>query len=146
MDGFVSALLREKGKNVYGVSRHVSVRDAVREMSEKGIGSLLVLERETPVGILTDRDVLMRVVDLGKNPSLTRVEDVMTRDFIVVESSMRVEQAMAIMTESRCRHLPVVEGGQVVGLISIGDVTRWASVNYESIIRSYEEYITGHRV
>lgn len=143
MDGFVSTLLREKGKNVYSVSPHVTVRDAVREMTEKGVGSLLVFERHKPVGLLTDRDVLTRVVDAGRDASSTHVGDVMTRDFIVVEPSMRVEQAMAIMTESRCRHLPVVEDGQVVGLVSIGDVTRWASRNYESIIRSYEEYITG---
>jgi len=145
MNGFISALLREKGKNIYGVSRHVSVREAVREMSEKGVASLLVYERDKPVGLLTDRDVLMRVVDSGRDPSATRVEDVMTRDFVVVEPSMRVEQAMAIMTDSRCRHLPVVEDGQVVGMISIGDVTRWASRNYESIIRSYELYITGRQ-
>ena len=143
MDGFVSALLQDKGKNVYGVSRDVSVREAVREMNEKGVGALLVFEHEEPVGIFTERDVLTRVVDMERDPSKVLVDEVMTAELIVVEPSARVEEAMAIMTETRCRHLPVVDDGKVIGLVSIGDVTRWASKNYESIIRSYEEYITG---
>ncbi len=145
MNGFVSALLREKGKNIYSVSQHASVRDAVQQMNEKGIGSLLVMHGAEPVGIFTERDVLTRVDDSQRDPATTSVGDVMTRDVIVIEPSMRVEEAMAIMTESRCRHLPVVEGGAVTGLISIGDVTRWASKNYESITRSYEEYITERK-
>jgi CBS domain-containing protein len=144
MEGYVSALLREKGNNVYGVSPQISVRDAVREMNEKGVGALLVFEREHPVGIFTERDVLTRVVGAGLDPNTTFVNEVMTTDLIIVEPTMRVEEVMAVMTETRCRHLPVVDDGKVVGLVSIGDVTRYAGKNYESIIRSYEEYITGH--
>ena len=143
MEGFVSYLLKEKGRQVYTISAGASVRVAVREMNEKGVGAVIVLRHDEPVGIFTERDVLRRVVDAGRDPDTTRVADVMTADLIVVEPSTRVEQAMAIMTQHRCRHLPVVEEGRLVGLISIGDVTRWASRNQEAVIRSYKEYVLG---
>lgn len=143
MDGFVSSLLREKGRQVYTITAGASVRAAVREMNDKGIGALLVMRRDEPVGIFTERDVLRRVVDAGRDPDATLVADVMTSDLVIVEPSTRIEQAMAVMTEHRCRHLPVIEGGRLVGLVSIGDVTRWASQNQAAVIRSYKEYILG---
>lgn len=143
MYGYVSTLLAEKGRQVYTIAPTATVRDAVREMNEKGVGALLVLVEDCPVGIFTERDVLRRVVDEGRNAKATTVADVMTSDVLVVEPSTPVEQVMATMTQRRIRHLPVVEEGKVVGLVSIGDVTRWVSQNQEAHIQRMTDYITG---
>jgi CBS domain-containing protein len=143
MYGHVSAVLADKGRQVYTVAPNVTVRQAVREMNEKGVGALLVLVEDDPVGIFTERDVLRRVVDEGRNPRSTHVGDVMTRDVLVVEPGTPIEQVMATMTERRIRHLPVLENGHLVGLISIGDVTRWMSQNQEAHIQRMTDYITG---
>jgi CBS domain-containing protein len=143
MYGHVSALLGDKGRQVYTVAPTATVREAVRAMNEKGVGALLVIEEGCPVGIFTERDVLRRVVDEGRNPQSTRVAEVMTQDVLVVEPTTPVEKVMATMTERRIRHLPVVEDGKLVGLVSIGDVTRWVSVNQEAHIQQMTDYITG---
>ncbi len=143
MYGFISAVLADKGRNVYTVSPRATVQQAVREMNEKGIGALLVVDYDLPVGIFTERDVLSRVVGGGLDPGSTTLDAVMTRDLIVVEPTTSVEQAMAIMTMKRFRHLPVVDGGHVVGLVSIGDLTRWVSLNQEVEIQHLVDYITG---
>ncbi len=143
MYGHVSAVLGEKGRQVYTVSPEATVRQAVREMNDKGVGALLVVEEGCPVGIFTERDVLRRVVDEGRNPASTQVADVMTADVLVVEPTTPVEQVMATMTERRIRHLPVVEDGKLVGIVSIGDMTRWVSQNQEAHIQQMTDYITG---
>lgn len=143
MHGHVSAVIAEKGRQVYTVAPRETVREAVRHMNDSGVGALLVTEGSHPVGIFTERDVLRRVVDVGLDPNSTRVAAVMTADLVVVELSTRVEQAMAVMTQRRCRHLPVVENGEVVGMISIGDLIRWVSMNQEVEIQHLVDYITG---
>jgi CBS domain-containing protein len=95
------------------------------------------------VGIFTERDVLVRVVDAGRDPAATRVEEVMTRELAVIRSATRVEEAMSVMTEKRCRHLPVVEEGRLAGMISIGDVTRWIVRNQRHTIDDLVSYIGG---
>jgi CBS domain-containing protein len=136
-------VLGEKGRQVYTVAPEATVRQAVREMNDKGVGALLVVEEGHPVGIFTERDVLRRVVDEGRNPAVTQVSDVMTRDVLVVEPTTPVEQVMATMTERRIRHLPVVEGGKLAGMVSIGDLARWVSMNQEAHIQQMTDYITG---
>jgi CBS domain-containing protein len=143
MYGFISAVLADKGRHVYTTSRRATVRQAVREMNEKGVGALLVVDDDVPLGIFTERDVLRRIVDAGLDPRTTIIDTVMTHDLIVVEPTTSVEQAMAIMTRKRFRHLPVVEGGQVVAMVSIGDLTRWVSLNQEVEIQHLVDYITG---
>jgi CBS domain-containing protein len=143
MYGFISAVLADKGRHVYTASPRATVQQAVREMNEKGIGALLVVEHDDPLGIFTERDVLRRVVDAGLDPRTTILDTVMTRELIVVEPTTTVQQAMAMMTRQRCRHLPVVEGGQVVAMVSIGDLTRWVSLNQEVEIQHLVDYITG---
>ena len=124
MYGHLKTVLADKGRQVYVVSPNTSVRQAVREMNEKGVGALLVVDHGDPVGIFTERDVLRRVVDPGLNPDATLVRRVMTVEIAVVEPTTTVEQAMSVMTQKRCRHLPVVEDGRVVGMVSIGDLDR----------------------
>jgi len=143
MFGFVSSVLAEKGNQVYTVGRGVTVADAVREMNEKGVGALLVMDGREPVGIFTERDVLRRVVDADKDPALVRVSAVMTRNPVAISPGARIEDAMSLMTERRFRHLPVIADGQVVGMLSSGDLMRWITMNQEEYIRQMTDYITG---
>ena len=143
MYGFVGAVLSEKGRQVHSVSGDATVRAAVRAMNEAGIGALLVLKQDDVAGMFTERDVLRRVVDAGRDPNTTRVREVMTHDLVVVAPSTRIEEAMALMTEHRCRHLPVMDNGVLVGMVSIGDMNRWVSMNLESDLKQLTEYITG---
>ncbi len=143
MYGHVRAVLADKGRQVYTVSAKTTVREAVRVMNQNGVGALLVVDGERPVGMFSERDVLRRIVDAGRDPNTTRVAEVMTGNPVVVEPSTTVEQAMGIMTQRRCRHLPVVEAGRVTGMVSIGDLTRWVSLNQETHIQHLVDYITG---
>ncbi|MCC6960087.1 MAG: CBS domain-containing protein [Dehalococcoidia bacterium] len=145
MFGFVSSVLAEKGRQVYTIGKGVTVSQAVREMNEKGIGALVVTESGHPIGMFTERDVLRRVVDADKDPAMTRVSSVMTRNIVAIAPTDRVEEVMALMTERRMRHLPVVEGGQLIGMISIGDLMRWITLHQEDQIRHMTEYITGQQ-
>jgi CBS domain-containing protein len=143
MFGFVNGVLAEKGRQVYTIGKGVTVADAVREMNEKGVGALLVVDGRRPVGIFTERDVLRRVVDSDKDPAMTRVSSVMTRELATIGPDDRVEDVMELMTSRRFRHLPVIEEGELVGMVSIGDLMRWITLNQESQIRQMTEYITG---
>jgi len=143
MYGFVREVIADKGRQVYSVSPHVTVREAVRVMNEHGVGAVLVVEGRKALGIFTERDVLRRVVDVGRSPETTRVAEVMTRDLLVVQPGTRVQEAMATMTERRCRHLPVIDGGEIIAMVSIGDLTRRASLNQEAHIQALTDYITG---
>ncbi len=125
MDTKIRAIVDSKGGRVLSIDGGAVVRDAVAIMNEHLIGSLLVLDGPRLIGIFTERDVLVRVVGDGRDPATVRVGEVMTRQIMVVEPDTTVQQAMSLMTTRRCRHLPVLEDGRVVGLISIGDLTRW---------------------
>jgi len=141
--GFVNSVLAEKGRQVYTIPRTATVSEAVREMNEKGVGSLLVMGDRRPAGIFTERDVLRRVVDADHDPALTRVGEVMTRDIAIIDPAWHVEDAMRLMTDRRLRHLPVMDGDDLVGMISIGDLLRWVTINQEDHIRAMTEYING---
>ena len=143
MFGFVSSVLAEKGRQVYTVSRSATVSDAVREMNEKGVGALVVVDAGRPIGMFTERDVLRRVVDADKDPAQTRVSSVMTRDVATISPADHVEDAMTLMTRRRFRHLPVVEDGRLIGMVSSGDLMRWITLHQEDHIRQMTEYITG---
>ncbi len=139
----LSTILAEKGNAVYTVASGATVLEAVREMNEKGIGALLVVDGNAPVGIFTERDVLRRIVDSGVDARTTRVTDVMTRDLHVVNSETTIEEAMTVMTHRRFRHLPVVDGATLIGLVSIGDLTRWMVRTQEHEIQHLTNYIQG---
>jgi len=143
MEHQVKSLLKHKGAEVHTISPDASVIEAVRKMNEKKIGALLVVEEEKPAGMFTERDILKRVVDSGKDPSATKVGEVMSRDIIAIHPEATVEGAMAVMTEKRCRHLPVLDGEKLVGLVSIGDLTRWVSRRQANHIKDLVAYITG---
>lgn len=139
----IASILKEKGTSVHHASGEVTVLAAVEMMSARRIGALMVCEEGRPIGIFSERDLMTRVILAGRDPATTTVEEVMSKDVIFVEPTTRTEEAMAVMTERRCRHLPVVSEGRVVGLISIGDLVRWVSRDQQFQIRQLEDYICG---
>ena len=120
----ISFILNEKSSSVYYVDASATVAEAVGLMNREKIGSVMVIKNGQYVGIFTERDVLNRVISAKLNPEKTRVEKVMTSDFVSVQENSTLRETMHIMTNKRVRHLPVFEEEKLVGMISIGDVTR----------------------
>ena len=139
----LSEVLAKKGTDFYCVGTDVTVVHAVQEMNRRAIGSLLVVEQGELLGIFTERDVLVRVVDKGLDPAVVKVRQCMTKDPLTVSPDTSVEDAMVLVTRYRCRHLPVVEEGRILGLVSIGDLTRWAVRDREHEIDDLRHYING---
>jgi len=139
----IRAILEEKGHVVHSVRPQETVLRAVEEMAERRLGAILVCESSRTLGILSERDVMTRVLLQRRDPATTKVDAVMTRDVVVIEPSTTTSEAMAIMTDKRCRHLPVVEKGKIVGVISIGDLVRHASKEQEFEIRMLTDYVSG---
>lgn len=142
MKDTLHTLLERKGHKVHTVSPEVKVLDAVRKMNKERVGALLVLDGNDLIGIFTERDVLTRIVDQSRDPAATTVAEVMTSQPVVVTSKATVSEAMAIVTEKRCRHLPVVEEGRLIGLVSSGDLNYWVTRNQEFHIQDLVNYIT----
>jgi CBS domain-containing protein len=139
----VSAILDRKGRNVYSVAPTVTVAEAVAEMNLHRVGSVMVMDGGRLVGIFTERDVLRRVVGPGLDPHQVTVEKVMTSNVMTIAQDSTIEDVMALFTERRFRHLPVVEHGELVGTISIGDVTRWISDHHQAEAEHLKNYIAG---
>lgn len=121
----VSVLLNEKSSSVYCVTETTTVAAAVAEMNRQRVGSIVVKRNSKVIGIFTERDVLTRVVSGGRDPKTTLVEEVMTPNYQWITRETSVEDAMQLITDKRVRHLPVLDEDDLVGMISIGDVTRW---------------------
>ncbi|RME72139.1 MAG: CBS domain-containing protein [Verrucomicrobia bacterium] len=139
----VSSLLSDKGSSVYSVPVTATVADAVAVMNEHKVGSVVVLEDGNLVGIFTERDVLYRVVAEGLDPAETPLEKVMTRNPKIISPDATVQDALEFISENRCRHLPVVADGKLLGLISQGDITRWFVEAHKSHAEQLMTYITG---
>jgi CBS domain-containing protein len=139
----VSAVLRQKGYDVLSIGPEAVVQDAVEAMCRARVGSLLVCRDGQPIGTFTERDLMARVVVARREPARTRVREVMTPEVICVEPETPVREAMAIMTKRRCRHLPVVSGGRIVGMVSIGDLVRHVSREQEFEIRMLRDYVSS---
>lgn len=143
MDDPVRAILDDKGRQVHTVPPETTVAAAVAAMNRARIGALVVVEAERPLGIFTERDVLVRVVDGGRDPAATQVGEVMTAPVVAIDPRTTVGEAMVLVTEKRCRHLPVLEEGRLAGMISIGDLTRWLVRGQQHRIDELLSYITG---
>jgi CBS domain-containing protein len=137
----VAKILEQKTEQVETVSPQSSVGEAVARMNQRRIGSLLVMDGERLVGIFTERDVLTRVVPQQLDPQKTPVGEVMTRNPISISPNRTVQEAMMVMTDTRHRHLPVVQGGKVVGVVSIGDLTRWTVRDQQRTIEDLTDYV-----
>ena len=139
----ISALLERKGPAVHAVDSTVTISEAVAEMNRHRVGSVVVLEGDQLVGIFTERDVLRRVVGAGLAPNFMRVADVMTKELITITPDTTVEDTMVMFAEKRCRHLPVIDDGRLIGLISIGDISRWVSDLHRAEAEHLKNYIAG---
>lgn len=139
----ITAILDRKGRHVYAVSPTMTVSDAVAEMNRHRVGSVLVLDAGRLVGIFTERDVLRRVVGAGVDPTRALVAEVMTAGVITISPDASLEDTMVLFTEKRCRHLPVIESGNLVGTISIGDITRWMADSHRAEAEHLKNYIAG---
>ena len=140
----VADILKSKSDNtVHAIAPGDSVLDALQRIAEKRIGALLVMEGETIVAIVTERDYARKIALLGRTSAATLVRDVMTADVMYVRPTQTSQECMALMTENRLRHLPVVDGARLVGLISIGDLVKDIISEQQFIIEQLEHYITG---
>ncbi len=139
----VKHLLDEKGRNVYAISPGEPVLAAIRAMAEHGIGALLVLDGDALVGVISERDYARKIILNNRSSSDTPVRDVMTPTIITVSPADSVDTCMRLCTDSRVRHLPVVDGGKVVGVVSIGDLVK-AVISEQGVqIEQLQRYIAG---
>ena len=139
----VRHLLEQKGRSVWTISPDAKVLDAVAKMADKDVGSLVVMEGEKLVGIITERHYSRNVVLKGKTSPTTLVGEIMETNVIHVTSEQSVELCMALMTDRRVRHLPVVEDTKVIGIVSIGDLLKYMISKKEFTIDQLEHYIQG---
>ena len=141
--GRVTDILRTKGSHIHSIRSDVSVFEAVQAMVGHNVGSLLVVDDDEVKGIVTERDYLREIVLRGRTSKTTLVGEIMTTEVVAVEPNLAIEECMAVMTEKRIRHLPVVDNGALIGLISIGDLVKQIANDREFEIRYLTDYITG---
>ncbi len=139
----VSEILGDKGRDVLRVDADASVLEAVKRMVEANIGSLLVTKGGEIAGIVTERDYLRRVALEGPTDENVTVEEIMSSPLIVVTPETAIDECMALMTDRRIRHVPVVEDGEVIGIVSIGDVVKFKSKQQSFEIKYLTEYISS---
>ena len=141
----VRDILRTKGREVWSVRADNSMFEALEKMAEKNVGALLVLEGGEVAGIVSERDYARKIILKGKSSKQTLVKEIMTKDTLYVDPDYKVEECMALMTDERVRHLPVMENERVVGIVSIGDVVKAIISDKQFVIEQLERYIKGHR-
>jgi len=139
----VSQLLRTKGQAILSVSPEIPVFEALQVMAEKNVGALLVVEGGELVGIFSERDYARKVILKGKSSKDTPVQEIMSSHVLYVRPEQTIEDCMALMTDKRVRHLPVLEQGKIAGVISIGDVVKALIAEQQFIIEQLQNYITG---
>ena len=141
--GTISGILARKGSTVWSIAPAATVFDAIALMADKNIGALPVVEDDRLIGIISERDYTRKVILKGKSSKETRVEEIMTRDLVTAEPRDTVIDCMRVMTEKRVRHLPVMEGAQMVGVLSIGDLVKCLISAQAETIDNLEQYLTG---
>jgi CBS domain-containing protein len=139
----VRDILEVKGHNVWRVPLEATVFDALRLMAEKEVGALVVVDGPTPAGIISERDYARKVVLLGRTSPNTLVNEIMTSPVVFTHPDQPIEECMAIMTDKRIRHLPVMQEGKLSGIISIGDLVKTIIAEQKFTIEQLERYIAG---
>lgn len=139
----VRELLRIKGQETWSVSPDTPVYDALKLMAEKNVGALLVLDGDKLAGILSERDYARKVILKGKASKNTPAREIMSENVVCVTPKQSVAECMALMTDKHFRHLPVIEDGKLVGVISIGDVVKAIISEQKFVIEQLEHYIAG---
>ncbi len=143
VSGNISAVLGQKSREIFSITPDTCVDDAVKIMDEKNVGALLVMKGNKLVGMLSERDYARKVMLRGKKSSETAVSDIMSSNLTVTHPNEGVEECLRVMTDKRIRHLPVLEGQKVIGVISIGDLVKHVISCQSAAIAHLESYISG---
>lgn len=143
MDTKIQTLLDRKGHEVFSIQAEQTVYEAIVQMDAQNVGGLIVKDCEKIVGIITERDYLRKVILRDRSSKETSVKTIMTRDLVSITPEHTVEEAMRLLTEKRCRHLPVFKDGQLDGILSIGDLVKAIITNQESEIHLLQDFISG---
>ncbi|MBV9618725.1 MAG: CBS domain-containing protein [Verrucomicrobia bacterium] len=143
VSGNISAVLGQKQSEIFSVTPDTCVDDAVRMMDEKNIGAVLVMKGNKLVGMLSERDYTRKVMLRGKKSSETKVSEIMSTNLTVTNRNEGVEECLRAMTDKRFRHLPVLDGGKVIGIVSIGDLVKHVIASQSATIAHLESYISG---
>jgi CBS domain-containing protein len=137
----LAQLLATKGSHVWSISPEATVFDGLRLMAEKNIGALLIVEDGQPVGMMSERDYARKIILDGRSSRDTRIRTIMSTELVHISPAESVERGLALMTQERVRHLPVLEGGMVLGLLSIGDLVKAMIQDQQFTIERLEHYI-----
>jgi len=139
----IHQILDDKGHDIHWVSPDRTVYDAIHQMAEKGIGAIVVMRSGKPAGLFSERDYARRVILEGRRSRDTRVEEVMSSELITIDGRATAEAGLALMTKHRIRHLPVIDDGEMIGLVSIGDLVNAVIDDQQQLIEQLERYVTG---
>ena len=143
MNTSIATILAQKGGAVHTVPANITVAEAVQAMNRHKAGSVLVMNGDKLAGIFTERDVLRKVVGAELDPKTTPLAQVMTTNVLTTGPEATVQQMMQLFTEKRCRHMPVVKDGKLLGVISLGDCGRWIAETHKAEAESLRQYISG---
>jgi CBS domain-containing protein len=141
--GNVEEILKRKGNAVYSVAPTATVFDAIKRLAEVNIGALLVMEEGKLLGVFSERDYTRKVALQGRDSRVTPVKDIITNRLFTVSPSTTVSECLRLMVDNRIRHLPVVQEGQVIGVVSIGDLVNWIISSQSAAIEQLQSYIAG---
>ena len=141
--GTIDAILAQKGSEIFSITPEATVFDAVELMATKNVGALLVIQDGKLVGLISERDYTRKVMLRGKRSRETQVREIMSTDLTVVSPREPVENCLRMMTDKRIRHLPVLDGETIRGVISIGDLVKWVIATQSAAIAHLEMYISG---
>ena len=136
-------LLEAKGSDVWSVHPDAAVYDAIEMMADKGVGALMVLDGGALVGVISERDYARKVILRGRSSKDTAVKEIMTARVIYARPDQTVEDCMGLMTDKRIRHLPIVDGEELLGVVSIGDLVKSMLAEQQFVIQQLEQYISG---
>ena len=142
--GTINEILQHKGSAVWTVSKEATVFEAIQTMSDKNVGALLVIEQDKLLGIISERDYTRKVALKGKSSKELKVREILSEQLVRVSPNHSVEECLRLMTEHRIRHLPVLDGEKIVGVVSIGDLVNWVITTQGTTIRQLETYISGY--
>ncbi|PYJ58606.1 MAG: histidine kinase [Verrucomicrobia bacterium] len=143
ISGTVGTILNQKGREVYSVSPDATVFEAIQLMAEKNIGALLVMSERRLLGVISERDYTRKVALKGKSSRETKVLEIISSPVVSATPGHSVEECMRLMTNNRVRHLPILEGEKLVGIVSIGDLVNWTISAQDAAIEQLKSYITG---
>ena len=143
VSGTIDAILAQKGSEIFSISSDATVYEAIELMAQRNVGALVVVENGTLAGLLSERDYTRKVMLRGKRSRETQVREIMSSNLTTVSPREPIENCLRMMTEKRIRHLPVVDGDTLRGVISIGDLVKWVIASQSAAIAHLEHYISG---